>query len=61
MAMMELDGGAVTALLMKIDEIDARCCRGITGNTRAALVDIKGIVSEMREIAGGFRQETEQK
>lgn len=55
MARMEIDGESVTALLMKMDEIDARCCKGITGNTRAALVDIKGIVLEMRKIAGGFR------
>lgn len=59
--MTEISDGAATALLMKLDEIDARCCQGITGNTRAALADIKGIVSETREIAGGFRQETERK
>lgn len=61
MPMMEIDEEAVTSLLMKMDEIDARCCLGITGNTRAALVDIKGIAQEMRKIAGGFRCKAEQR
>lgn len=53
--MMETSDDSVTALLERLDEIDRTCCRGITGNARAALVEIKGIAGEIRDIVGGFR------